>query len=299
MQLLKLLNWRPPDLWETYFPDVSLSLQTYLWGWILNQLSCLLQTLISFCLVLPTEFIQGADFTKFYLISVVFGFAFLRGGVGVRIIKTLWHKKGRFTTEDGYELVFRGFVSVIVVTLAPKLFSVFSTLSVNLTASLSPLATLDLNLVPTTGSEEISLIILAIVIGISAVRLLVFYAVRNVYLLLLLLVFPIATFRWVATGSLSHLEKIGRELGGILLIQIIHVFLFALMVQLGQSSVPEGIRPVFWGLFTQIGAMQLMLNSDLLLELVLGRKVSFAVSDQTDKILEFVKSKGASLLEGN
>lgn len=295
-KLWEILTWVPPDLWEDYLGNASLALHSWFWAWILGQVSRLVSLLMSFCLVLPTEFVQSGGFTKLYAASIVLSFAVLRGGVGIKVLRTLWGKRGKFNIRDSYGLVFRSFVAVSLITLAPKLFTLIAAVSANIASSLAPLVRLDLSVAPLSGTEELSLVIFVVVIGANAVRLLVYYAIRNVYMLVLLLALPAAAFRWAATGKQAHLEKLAQEMGGLLLVQIIHVFLFILMVQLGEH--PGRTHPVFWNLLTQIGAMQLMLKTDTLLDIFLGLKLPNTPTEQTEQILEFLKTKGASLFEG-
>ena len=181
--------------------------------------------------------------------------------------------------RDVILFVVRFLILTAVILKAPQIFVIFSRLANQVVTILLGLANLGLVFQPNAHGLELIILALLITIVFYAIKLIVYYAVRNFHLVILILTTPFVLVRWVIFGDSSKVEAWLNQLIGLIAVQILHAFILVILAHLvGLDPPPEtsGKLTKLWAAMVQIGAMELMLRP----QIVLGNIISYQPIDQ-------------------
>lgn len=283
MSLLRFLHeWTPPDIWENP-PDFVLGWQESLLSWVGNQVSELVKLTSSLLLSFPTHFIETPGFKQLYALVTVIALVFLPSCMAYRFVRAVMgDRRWAFVDQrDVILFIVRLLVLAAVILKAPQIFVLFSQLANQAVAIFLSLADFDLIVHP----HGLELIILALLITIVfyALRLIIYYAVRNFHLIILVLTIPFVLVRWVIFGDSSKIEAWLNQLIGLVAVQVLHAFILMILARLvGLEAPPDtgGKLTKLWAAMVQIGAMELMLRP----QIVLGTIISYQPIDEPTHI---------------
>lgn len=300
MNFLRFLwEWTPPDIWENP-PDFILDWQTSILLWVGNQVSGLVRITGSLLLSFPTHFIETMQFQQLYSLVTVVALVFLPACMAYRFIRAIMgDRRWAFVDQrDVILFIVRFLVLTAVIVKAPQMFVIFSRMANQAVTILLSLANLDLIFQPNALGLELIILALLITIVFYALRLIIYYAVRNFHLIILVLTIPFVLVRWVIFGDSSKIEAWLNQLIGLVIVQVLHAFILVILAYLvGIDPPPEtsGKLTKLWAAMVQIGAMELMLRP----QIVLGSIISFQPIDQPTIKLGSLTSKAKQLVGGS
>lgn len=274
-----LWEWKPTNIWEQS-PDFIVQWQESVLLWIGNQVSELVRLTSSLLLSFPTHFLETPQFQQLYALVLMFALVFLPACMAYRILRAVMgNRRWAFVDQrDVILFVVRFFVLVAVVLKAPQVFIIFSRLANQIVAILLGASNFNLAFYPRAMGLEIILISLLIIIVFYSIRIIIYYAVRNFQLIVLILTTPVVLVRWVIFGDSHRVETWLNQFLGLLIVQVLHAFILVVLARLVglEPSEANGKLTKVWAAMVQIGAMELMLRP----ELILGHIVSFQSLDQ-------------------
>lgn len=274
-----LWEWKPTNIWEQS-PDFIVQWQESVLLWIGNQVSELVRLTSSLLLSFPTHFLETPQFQQLYALVLVFALVFLPACMAYRILRAVMgNRRWAFVDQrDVILFVVRFLVLIAVVLKAPQVFIIFSHLANQIVAILLGASSFGLALYPGSTGFEVIFIGLLITIIFYSVKLIIYYAVRNFQLIILILTTPVVLVRWVIFGDSHRVETWLNQFFGLLVVQVLHAFILVILthlIRLEPSDTNSKLTKV-WAAMVQIGAMELMLRP----ELILGHIVSFQSLDQ-------------------
>lgn len=289
MKFLRFLwEWTPPDIWENP-PAFLTRWQESLFLWIGRQVSEVVKMLGSLLLSFPTHFIETPGFQQLYSLVTVVALVFLPAMLAYRFIRAVMGERrwAFLNQQDIILFIVRFLILTAVVLRAPQLFVVFSSLANRIVASFLDMG--DFTLVVQPYGLELIIVGLLITIVFYALRLIIYYAVRNFQLVTLLLTTPFVLVRWVIFGDSGKVESWLNQLLSLVVVQVLHAFLLIVLTRLmalEPSPETSGKVSKLWAAMVQIGAMELMLRP----QIILGNILSYQPVDEPTHIRSKVRS---------
>lgn len=286
-----LWEWTPPDIWANP-PDLILGWQDSLLLWIGNQVSGLVSLTGSLLLSFPTHFLETAQFKQLYSLVTITALVFLPGCMVYRFLRAVMgDRRWAFMDQQDVILFIVRFAALTALILkAPEIFIIFSRLANQMVIVLLGITNVGLLYQPSSLGLELIILALLVTIVFYAIRLIIYYAVRNFHLIILVLTTPFVLVRWVIFGDSSKIETWLNQLIGLIAVQILHAFILVILAHLvGLEPPPDtsGKLTKVWAAMVQIGAMELMLRP----QIVLGNIISYQPIDEPTHI----KGKFSSL----
>ncbi len=283
MSFLRFLwEWTPPDIWENP-PGFILGWQESFLSWVGNQVSGLVNLTGTLLLSFPTHFIETSGFQQLYSLVTVIALVFLPACMAYRFVRAVMgDRKWAFLDQrDVIFFVVRFLVLTAVILKAPQIFVLFSQLANQIVSTFLSLA--DFGVIGQPHGLELIILALLITIIFYALRLIIYYAVRNFHLIILILTTPFVLVRWVIFGDSSRVEMWLNQLIGLIAVQVLHAFILVILAHLMVLDPPpetSGKLTKLWAAMVQIGAMELMLRP----QIVLGNIISYQPIDQPDHL---------------
>lgn len=280
--LWMLATWKPErDLWGMLYDVPALqeladSVRYSVAGWIGNQMSEMLKLLSSLLLSFPTHFIEMPAFTEIYYLVTASALLLMPAILVFRSVSAIagsskWHM---IEAGDLVGTIVKFAVSSLFCFRAPWIFVVLMDGANSMVSSLISQAQVNLLYDSLTKGVGVDLIIvsLLVVVLVYSVRLIVYYAVRNMHLLWLLLQTPVVLVRW-AVFQADILLDWWNQILGLILVQVLHALLFLILVKFVNAGPPPGVSAKLsklWLVLGQIGIMELMIKPNLIMRYVVN-----------------------------
>ena len=270
-----ILTWAPPDIWADP-PQFVQSWQESILLWFGAQVTGAVQLVGNLLLSFPIHFLQTPHFHSIYTLLAVFALVLLPGLLTYRFIRAvLGESRWAFANQQDIVLFVVRFLAVsAIVFQAPGIFIVFARIANSVVKGLLGTAQLTLisDALPSGMGVELALIMLLVWVLIYALRVITYYAVRNIHLIVLLLSTPAVLVRWVLSGESEQVEQWLNQFIGLLIIQVAHALLLVVLTHLVNAGPPPEASSELaklWVIMAQIGVMELMLRTQHLLSHVI------------------------------